>query len=68
VGAQPKRRLSKGRGARRRSHQALTAKQLVACPQCHEMILPHHVCPNCGSYKGTEVIAVEAKTKTKKTE
>ncbi len=63
MGAQPKRRISKSAGARRRSHLALTASQLVPCPQCHEMILPHHVCPNCGSYKGTEVIEIESKTK-----
>jgi large subunit ribosomal protein L32 len=64
VGALPKRKISKGRSARRRSHLALRANRLVPCPQCHELRLPHHVCPNCGSYKGTEVIEI----KTKKTE
>jgi large subunit ribosomal protein L32 len=68
VGALPKRRISKGRGGRRSSHLALKATQLVPCPQCHELILPHHVCPNCGSYKGTEVIEIKTKAKTKKTE
>lgn len=64
--ALPKRKTSKSARNRRSSHLALTAKQLVACPQCHELILPHHVCPKCGSYKGTEVI--EIKSKAKKTE
>jgi large subunit ribosomal protein L32 len=65
VGALPKRRISKGRGGRRRSHLARQAKRLVPCPQCHELRLPHHVCPNCGSYKGTEVIEIKTKAKKK---
>ena len=68
MGAQPKRRISKAAGARRRSHLALQASQLVPCPQCHELRLPHHVCPHCGSYKGVEVVKIETKTKTAKTE
>lgn len=59
---QPKRKLSRGRRDRRRSHLALKGTQLVACPQCHEMRLPHHVCPNCGTYDGVEVLEKE-KTK-----
>ncbi|NCP88104.1 MAG: 50S ribosomal protein L32 [Anaerolineae bacterium CG_4_9_14_3_um_filter_57_17] len=56
----PKRKHSKGRRDRRRAHDALTALNLVECPNCHQMALPHTVCPNCGQYKGREVIAVEA--------
>jgi large subunit ribosomal protein L32 len=55
----PKRKLSKGRRDRRRAHDALTARSLVACNNCGEMRLPHTVCPNCGFYKGREVISVE---------
>ena len=61
--ALPKRKTSKGARDRRRSHFALTPEQLVPCPQCHEMRLSHHICPNCGSYKGTEVIEVKTKKK-----
>jgi len=61
--ALPKRKTSKGSRDRRRSHLALTRTKLVACPQCHEMRLPHHVCPSCGSYKGTEVIEIKTKKK-----
>lgn len=32
---------------------------LVECPHCHELIVPHRVCPYCGYYKGREVIAKE---------
>ncbi|NOZ27828.1 MAG: 50S ribosomal protein L32 [Chloroflexi bacterium] len=55
----PKRKLSPGRRDRRRAHHALKPPHLVECPQCHEMRLPHRVCPHCGYYKGREVISVE---------
>jgi len=66
VGALPKRKISTARRGMRRSHDALTKVNLVACPNCHEMRLPHHVCPKCGYYRGTEVI--EMKEKPKKAE
>jgi len=56
VGALPKHKLGKGRKGRRRSHLALKARNLVPCPNCHELRLPHQVCPSCGNYKGIEVI------------
>jgi large subunit ribosomal protein L32 len=56
----PKRKLSKGRTRRRRNHNALVQAKLVECPSCHEMRLPHHVCLNCGSYRGEKVLEVEA--------
>ena len=34
----------------------LTAPGYVACPQCHEPKMPHHVCPECGYYDGKEVV------------
>lgn len=55
----PKRKVSKGRRDRRRTHDSLKSRKLVACPNCGEMRLPHHVCPNCGFYKGREVMDVE---------
>jgi large subunit ribosomal protein L32 len=55
----PKRKLSKGRRDRRRSQDALKAKNLVVCSNCGEMRLPHTVCPSCGFYKGREVITIE---------
>jgi len=55
----PKRKLSKGRRDRRRSQDALKAKNLVICSNCGEMRLPHTVCPSCGFYKGREIVSVE---------
>jgi large subunit ribosomal protein L32 len=61
----PKRKLSKGRRDRRRSHLALTPTHMVACTNCHKPHLPHTVCPYCGYYNGEEVFAVEDKTSKK---
>ena len=55
----PKRRHSKARTAKRRSHDALTATGLSECPNCHEPKLPHRVCRKCGSYKGRDVLEVK---------
>ncbi len=55
----PKRKLSRGRRDRRRAHDALESRNLVACSNCGEMRLPHTVCPKCGFYKGREVVSVE---------
>jgi len=57
----PKRKVSKGRRDRRRSHLSLNPLRFILCPQCHAPRLPHHVCPSCGSYKGIKVMEVETK-------
>lgn len=49
--AVPKRKMSKARRDSRRANWKLTAPGLVECPQCHEMKMPHRVCPECGYYK-----------------
>lgn len=56
----PKRKTSRARKHTRRSHHALKAANLVECGNCHEMRLPHTVCPHCGSYRGVEVVRTEA--------
>ena len=55
--ALPKRRQSKARGRKRRTHWKAKAPQLSTCPQCHQAKLPHRVCPNCGYYRGRPVIS-----------
>ncbi|HQX83508.1 MAG TPA: 50S ribosomal protein L32 [Vicinamibacterales bacterium] len=55
----PKRRHSKSRTAKRRTHDTLVKVQSGRCPQCQEMKLPHQVCKNCGFYNGRQVRAVK---------
>lgn len=54
--AVPKRKTSKARRDKRRTHYKLTAPNLVTCPRCQEPRLPHRVCANCGYYRGQQVI------------
>ena len=65
MGPLPKRKLSKGRRDRRRAQDSLESLNLTQCSNCGEMRLPHTVCPNCGHYKGREVIAVSKEEKAK---
>jgi large subunit ribosomal protein L32 len=55
----PKKRTSRTRRDKRRSHDRLTAPTVVSCPQCNEPRLPHRICPHCGYYKKTAIIEVE---------
>ena len=53
--AVPKRKTSKARRDKRRATHTLSAPVIHECPQCHQPKRPHHVCPNCGHYRGREV-------------
>ena len=53
---QPKRRHSRGRRNKRRSHDALRAPGLSVCTNCQQYIRPHIVCPHCGQYRGRKVL------------
>ena len=55
----PKRRHSKARTGKRRAHDGLKGPSFSECPNCHEMKLPHRVCPHCGHYKDREIIETE---------
>ncbi len=55
--AVPKKKTSKQKTRQRRSHLALTPANVIACPNCNEPVISHHVCPSCGQYKGREVLA-----------
>jgi large subunit ribosomal protein L32 len=56
--AVPKRKTSKSRRNRRRSHHALRTFHLVVCQECGQMKRSHHVCLNCGTYKGRQILPV----------
>ncbi len=57
--AVPKRRTSKSKRNKRRSHDAIGVPARSTCPQCREPKAPHRVCANCGTYRGREVIRTE---------
>ncbi len=56
--AVPKRKKSKSRKGMRRAHLALSTRSLSSCSNCNNQKLPHRICPHCGFYKGSEVIAI----------
>ncbi|HHV44759.1 MAG TPA: 50S ribosomal protein L32 [Firmicutes bacterium] len=57
--ALPKRRHSKARVRTRRNSVRAKVLNLVECPQCHKLRLPHRACGNCGTYKGRQVIELD---------
>lgn len=63
--ALPKRRHSKTRQAKRRTHWKLTVPSIVECDRCHAPRLPHHVCPECGFYRDRMVVPKKEKKEHK---
>lgn len=62
----PKKRHSKARGRRRRTHWKLGQLNLIPCPQCKTLKTAHVVCKVCGYYDGRQVIEIKVKEKKKK--
>ena len=57
----PKKRTSKSVKGMRRSHDALTATAAVeVCDHCGELKQRHHVCGQCGWYRGRQVLDLGA--------
>lgn len=57
--AAPKFRTSKSKKrARHAGNKPVVNVTVTECPHCHEMKLPHRVCPNCGYYNGEEILEV----------
>ncbi|HOH97666.1 MAG TPA: 50S ribosomal protein L32 [Candidatus Cloacimonadota bacterium] len=57
--AVPKRKTSKTRRDKRRTHDALTAPQTTVCSKCGEVKRPHHICAKCGTYDGKQIIDIK---------
>lgn len=57
----PKKRHSKTRGRKRRTHWKVSSGNLVACPQCKSLRHPHRICPVCGNYNGRQVVEIKVK-------
>ncbi|MBB02396.1 MAG: 50S ribosomal protein L32 [Rubinisphaera brasiliensis] len=54
----PKRRQSKTRSRKRRSHNAIQARKLQFCSQCGQPTPSHTVCPTCGFYMGRTMLEI----------
>ena len=50
--AHPKRKISKSRRDKRRTHYKASSPSLSACANCGEQKLSHRACPSCGYYAG----------------
>ncbi|MCR4403992.1 MAG: 50S ribosomal protein L32 [Candidatus Acetothermia bacterium] len=59
----PKDRKSKSRVRKRQMHLKAEPVAASECPHCHEPKLPHRVCPECGYYKGMEIVKPKEKEK-----
>ncbi len=59
--AVPKKKMSKCRSRKRRTHQKVAVPTIVVCPECQEAKLPHAACPSCGAYKGINVMTKDDK-------
>lgn len=54
--AVPFRRTSKTAKRLRRGHIKIEATGLTSCPHCGALIKSHRVCPECGFYKGKDIL------------
>ena len=58
--AHPKRKVSKTRRDKRRTHYKAVAPALVNCSNCNAPVRFHHVCPECGFYRGKLAIEMDS--------
>ena len=54
-------RVTRSHTGNRRSHHALKEPRLSKCDKCGAQHLRHRMCPECGSYRGREVVDVVTK-------
>ena len=57
--ATPSRKVSRSKRDHRRGHIKIKEPALSECTNCGALIRPHRVCPECGFYKGVEVLEVD---------
>lgn len=57
--AVPKKRKSRSKRDMRRSHWKVELPNISECPKCHEPVMPHRVCPECGTYRGRQIVQIK---------
>jgi large subunit ribosomal protein L32 len=50
---------------RRANHDRMDMPAVSSCRQCGAPVKPHNACSECGTYRGRQVIDVEAETEEK---
>ena len=58
--AHPKHKLSKQRRDKRRTHDFAPVPTLATRPNCGATVMYHRVCPECGYYRGRQIIVKSA--------
>ena len=58
--AVPKRKISKTRARKRRTHWVAKSPQIGTCNQCNASIIPYRVCTECVTYKGRSVTSIKS--------
>jgi len=54
--AHPKHRISKQRRNKRRTHDKAFMPTLSICSNCGASVQYHHLCPECGYYRGRLIV------------
>ncbi|MFP3915922.1 MAG: 50S ribosomal protein L32 [Actinomycetota bacterium] len=57
--AVPKKKMSRRRTRQRKAAWKVSRPSMSTCAQCRAPKLPHRACPNCGQYKGREVLEID---------
>jgi large subunit ribosomal protein L32 len=52
----PKKRTSHSKRNMRRSHHALMPGFSIVCPKCGAAQARHRACPECGTYRGKQIV------------
>ena len=63
--AHPKHKLSKQRRDKRRTHDFAPVPTLATCPNCGATVIYHRVCPECGYYRGRQIVVKNAESSVK---
>ena len=66
--AQPKNKISKSRGRKKRTHKKISLVSLGKCSHCGRMVKPHAACSFCGYYRGRQILEIKPVKKEKKNE
>jgi len=60
--AVPKKKVSRSRRGNRRSHDSLSFKTIIECPNCGAEKLPHQICSSCGFYNKKKIVSLNKST------